>query len=52
MLAPWDIAAGILMITEAGGRVTNLRGETTALAHTPLVASNGTLHPWLLSQLG
>lgn len=26
-LAPWDIAAGIIMITELGGKATNLRGE-------------------------
>ncbi len=51
MLAPWDIAAGLLLITEAGGRVTDLDGQDAVPAHTPIVASNGALHPWLLSQL-
>ena len=51
MLAPWDIAAGILLVREAGGRVTDLRGVEAAPAHTPLVASNGVLHDWMLAQV-
>jgi myo-inositol-1(or 4)-monophosphatase len=51
MLAPWDIAAGILLVREAGGRVTDLDGGDVIPAHTPLVASNGLLHEWLLSRI-
>jgi myo-inositol-1(or 4)-monophosphatase len=50
-LAPWDIAAGILLIREAGGRVTDLAGTDIVPAHTAVVASNGTLHEWLLDCL-
>ena len=52
MLAPWDMAAGLLLVREAGGRVTGLDGVDIGPAHTPVVASNGLMHPWLLSQLG
>lgn len=51
-LAPWDIAAGLLLIREAGGRVTDLDGIDALPAHTPVVASNSHLHPWLLSNVG
>lgn len=50
-LAPWDIAAGLLLVREAGGRVTDLEGRDIVPAHTPVVASNGLLHEWLLESL-
>lgn len=50
-LAPWDIAAGILLVREAGGLVTDLAGRDIFPTHTPVVASNALLHPWLLSVL-
>lgn len=40
----WDIAAGILLVTEAGGRCTNYEGEAPASALSSIVASNGPLH--------
>ncbi|MBI3791633.1 MAG: inositol monophosphatase [Gemmatimonadetes bacterium] len=48
MLAPWDIAAGLLIVREAGGRVTTPAGDECPVAHTGVVASNGVLHDWLL----
>lgn len=51
MLAPWDLAAGVLLIREAGGRVTDLEGADATVSHTPIVASNGMLHEWMLAQL-
>jgi myo-inositol-1(or 4)-monophosphatase len=46
-LAPWDQAAGILIVREAGGRVTDLYG-TNSVPTTPLVlASNGLVHEGL-----
>ena len=46
-LAPWDQAAGILIVREAGGRVTDLDG-TNSVPTTPLVlASNGLVHDGL-----
>lgn len=50
-LAPWDIAAGILLVREAGGRVTDVAGREIQPAHTSVVASNGTMHEWLLAQV-
>jgi len=50
-LAPWDVAAGILIIREAGGVVTDLAGEPSAVQHGPVVAGNPTMHAWLLKQL-
>jgi len=51
MLAPWDLAAGVLLIREAGGRATDLAGHDAPLRAGPMVASNGIMHDWLLSQL-
>jgi len=51
MLAPWDIAAGILLVREAGGIVTDLSGAPARLAHTPIVAGNPAMHAWLLAAL-
>lgn len=46
-LAPWDIAAGILLVREAGGVVTTLEGEPAPVAHTSLVAGSPEMHAWL-----
>ena len=51
MLAPWDIAAGILLVREAGGVVTDLSGGPVSVAHTGLIAGNPAMHPWLLDVL-
>jgi myo-inositol-1(or 4)-monophosphatase len=50
-LAPWDIAAGVLLIREAGGVVTDLEGREKALDHGGLVAGNPAMHHWLLEQV-
>jgi myo-inositol-1(or 4)-monophosphatase len=47
-LMPWDVAAGSLLIEEAGGRVTGLDGRPYALEQLDWLASNGPLHPLLL----
>jgi myo-inositol-1(or 4)-monophosphatase len=50
-LAPWDVAAGILIIREAGGIATDLRGQSSEVKQGPIVAGNPTMQAWLLSQL-
>ena len=50
-LAPWDMAAGILLVREAGGVVTDLAGRPASLAAGPIVAGNPTIHEWLLGEL-
>ncbi|HXE57605.1 MAG TPA: inositol monophosphatase family protein [Gemmatimonadales bacterium] len=51
MLAPWDIAAGTLLVREAGGRVTDLQGRDLGLEQSPVVAGNPAIHGWLLGAL-
>ena len=51
MLAPWDLAAGVLLVREAGGIVTDFDGAPATVSHTPIVAGNPTMHAWLLSAL-
>ena len=48
MLAPWDVAAGILLVREAGGVVTDLTGAPAPVAHTAIVAGNEKMQAWLL----
>ena len=43
-LNPWDKVAGSLLVTEAGGRVTNLAGEPFRLLDDEIFASNGLVH--------
>ena len=43
-LHPWDTAAGALMVEEAGGRVTDMRGQPFACRAGDVLASNGPLH--------
>ena len=51
-LAPWDVAAGVLLVREAGGIVTNLDGtHVTGLDHGGLVAASRAMHAWLLNTL-
>jgi myo-inositol-1(or 4)-monophosphatase len=47
-LAPWDIAAGMLMVREAGGIITDLEGNEARPVAGPLVAGNPAMHAWLL----
>ncbi len=47
-LAPWDFAAGRLLVEEAGGRCTTATGAELPLAHTSLLATNTLLHPTML----
>ena len=47
-LKPWDVAAGSLLVEEAGGRVTNMDGSALDLAGAQIVASNGHLHEQVL----
>jgi myo-inositol-1(or 4)-monophosphatase len=50
-LAPWDVAAGILLVREAGGVVTDLGGAPARVAHGPIVAGNPAMHAWMLERL-
>lgn len=47
----WDIAAGALIVQEAGGKVTDLKGEDYNIRTRSLVATNGKVHDALLRVL-
>ena len=47
-LNPWDTAAGVLIVEEAGGKVTRFDGSPFELNSRETVASNGLLHEALL----
>jgi myo-inositol-1(or 4)-monophosphatase len=51
-LAPWDVAAGVVLIREAGGIVTTLEGGSDVLGGGSILAGNPALHAWLLDILG
>ncbi len=50
-LGPWDIAAGTLILTQAGGKVTDFNGGDTFYSGHQLLASNGKIHSELLEIL-
>lgn len=50
-LAPWDVAAGILLIREAGGLVTDLDGASVTPGFGSYVAGGRGMHEWLLRVL-
>jgi len=47
-LSPWDMAAGVVLVEEAGGRVTDFFGGRSFLESGHIVASNGLFHDWML----
>ncbi|HUJ96357.1 MAG TPA: inositol monophosphatase family protein [Terriglobales bacterium] len=49
-LNPWDTAAGVLIVEEAGGKVTDFRGRPFDISSRQTVASNGLVHAALLEE--
>lgn len=47
----WDVAAGVLLVQEAGGRVTTLQGQNWQPEQTDLICSNGSLHQAVLDRM-
>ncbi len=50
-LKPWDMAAGCLLVSEAGGRVTDIHGSEFSLDAPHVAASNGIIHARMLDIL-
>lgn len=50
-LQPWDIAAGALLVAEAGGRVTTIAGAPFRSRAGSVLATNGQLHEQMLSTI-
>jgi myo-inositol-1(or 4)-monophosphatase len=52
-LKPWDVAAGSLLVSEAGGRVSGMRGASHSVtASDDILADNGALHEEVLAMFG
>jgi myo-inositol-1(or 4)-monophosphatase len=49
-LNPWDTAAGVLIVQEAGGRVTRFDGQPFHIDSRETLASNGHVHEALLQE--
>nr|AAK62447.1 Unknown protein [Arabidopsis thaliana]AAP37817.1 At1g31190 [Arabidopsis thaliana] len=50
-LKPWDMAAGVLIVEEAGGAVTRMDGGKFSVFDRSVLVSNGVLHPKLLERI-
>lgn len=50
-LSPWDMAAGILIVNETGGRITNWSGQKCDIFKGEVLASNGKIHDEMLGVL-
>ena len=50
-LSPWDVAAGVLILKEAGGKITNFKGNSYDIYSNKIVATNGFIHKELLKNL-
>lgn len=50
-LNAWDVAAGYLLVEEAGGRVTNFEGETHSVFDKETLATNGLIHEEMLRHI-
>jgi myo-inositol-1(or 4)-monophosphatase len=51
-LKPWDVAAGALVVAEAGGHITGMDGQAFDARAGHLVASNGLVHDAMLEVIG
>jgi myo-inositol-1(or 4)-monophosphatase len=49
-LYPWDFAAGVLLVREAGGTVTDFSGNLDIFNHHSILAGNTSTHPMLLNK--
>ena len=50
-LKPWDVAAGSLLVEEAGGHVSNMDGTKLDISAAQIIASNGRLHRQMVETL-
>ncbi|HEY0405344.1 MAG TPA: inositol monophosphatase family protein [Pyrinomonadaceae bacterium] len=50
-LRPWDVAAGVLLIEEAGGRVSHYDGAPFNIYAPPIMSSNGLIHEAMMRVL-
>jgi myo-inositol-1(or 4)-monophosphatase len=51
-IEPWDVAAGSLIVEEAGGRVSRADGAAWRLGDRGIVATNGIIHDRMIALFG
>ena len=49
-IGPWDFMAGLLIVREAGGMITDFQGDENCLEQNSIVASNGSVHKELIEK--
>jgi myo-inositol-1(or 4)-monophosphatase len=49
-LNPWDMAAGLLLVEEAGGRISDMKGGPVSLRGAHVLADNGGVHEQILER--
>ena len=47
-LKPWDTAAGVLLVEEAGGTISRMDGDKYSIYDKQVIASNGQIHKEML----
>lgn len=50
-LSPWDVAAGLILVAEAGGKFSNFKGLKTTIFDREILATNGRLHSKMIKVL-
>lgn len=50
-LKPWDVAGGILLVEEAGGKISNFKGNSYQFGMKTIIVSNGNIHEEMLQTL-
>ncbi|MBU6374681.1 MAG: inositol monophosphatase [Bdellovibrionales bacterium] len=50
-LSPWDVAAGSLLVEEAGGKVTDFQGKSFSIEGSEILATNKILHAQIQNEL-
>jgi myo-inositol-1(or 4)-monophosphatase len=50
-LSPWDLAAGFLLVSEAGGKLSRYDGSNVSIYDKDVIASNGIIHDELISTI-
>ena len=50
-LKPWDTAAGIVIVSESGGKISKMDGNKYSIYDNQILASNGIIHEDLSSKI-
>ena len=51
-LNPWDVAAGVVLVQEAGGQVTAFGGRPVRIEGGTFIATNGLIHEAMIALVG